>query len=81
LLFLHSRDHSRADLHEVRIEVGQDALPTGETDVEDLRALLSDAVRDWARDCIGAFPGADLTEPELAAREAVLEMNSEKPWH
>src|SRR5258708_1023960 len=34
---------ARADLHEVRIEVGQDALPDAETDIETLRAELTDA--------------------------------------
>src|SRR5690349_860422 len=65
-------ERSRADLHEVRVEVAHEALPQDESDIEALRARLSEAIRDWARACVTGFAGADLTEPELAAREAVL---------
>jgi hypothetical protein len=68
-------EQSRALVHEVRIEVGQDALPTDETDIETLRGELTDVIRSWARACVTGFAG-ELTEPELAAREAVLEMNA-----
>jgi hypothetical protein len=68
---------TRADLHEVRVEVSQDVLPSAETDIEELRAELTEAIRAWAQSCVTGFAGAELTEPELAAREAVLEMNLE----
>ena len=70
-------ERSRAVVHEVRVEVQQDALPPDEPDVEALRAELTEVIRSWARTCVTGFPGADLTEPELAAREAVLEINAE----
>jgi hypothetical protein len=71
-------EQSRALVHEVRIEVGQDALPPEEMDgdIEALRTELTEVIRDWARACLTGFAG-ELTEPELAAREAVLEMNAE----
>jgi hypothetical protein len=69
-------DQSRALVHEVRIEVGQDALPSDETDIEALRAELTEVIRNWAHACVTGFAG-ELTEPELAARDAVLEMNAE----
>jgi hypothetical protein len=68
---------SRADLHEVRVELAHDALPDGETDMEELRTTLTEVIRDWARECVTGFAGAELTEAELLAREAVLEINAE----
>ena len=73
-------ERSRAVVHEVRVEVQQDALPPEEPDVEALRAELTEVIRGWARACVSGFAGAELTEPELAAREAVLEMNAETVW-
>ena len=70
-------ERSRAVVHEVRVEVGQDALPPDETDIEALRSELGEVIRAWARACVTWSAGAELTEPELAAREAVLEMNAE----
>ena len=70
--------HSQADLHEVRVEVGQEALPADETDVEALRARIAELIREWAKSCITAVSGAELTERELAARDAVLEINGER---
>src|SRR5919198_2401860 len=64
--------HSQADLHEVRVEVGHEALPCDETDVEALRARIAELIRQWARSCMTAVSGAELTELELAARDAVL---------
>src|ERR1041385_4953866 len=62
-------EHSRAVVHEVRVEVQQDALPPEEPDVEVLRAELTDVIRSWASGCVSGFAGAEVTEPELAARE------------
>jgi hypothetical protein len=68
---------SRADLHEVRVELPHEALPADEPDVEALRAQLTDLIRDWAYESITGFAGAELTEAELLAREAVVEINAE----
>jgi hypothetical protein len=68
---------SRADLHEVRVEVPHESLPPDDVDIEALRAQLTEVIRDWARACVTGFAGAELTEPELAARDAVLEINAE----
>jgi hypothetical protein len=71
---------SPAVVHGVRVEVHQHALPPEEPDVEALRAELTDVIRSWASSCVSGFAGAELTDPELAAREAVLEMNAEPVW-
>jgi hypothetical protein len=70
-------ERSRAAVHEVRVEVAHDALPDAEADIEALRSELAEVVRAWADACVTGFAGAELTEPELAAREAVLEINAE----
>jgi predicted RNase H-like nuclease len=65
---------SEVDLHQVRVEVAHEALPTAEHDVDALRAGLSELIAGWARACLTSFPG-ELTEPEIAARDAVVEIN------
>jgi hypothetical protein len=62
------------DLHQIRVEVGHDALVDASEDVEALRARLTEVIAAWARASVRAFPG-ELTEAELAAREAVAEIN------
>jgi hypothetical protein len=65
--------HSGVELHQVRIEVAHEALPRAEDDVEALRADLTEVIADWARACMSSVP-VELTEAEIAAREAVTEM-------
>src|SRR5438552_3682459 len=68
--------HSEAALHQVRIEVGHDALPENE-DVEVLRGRLAAAIDAWARACVTGFSGAELTHAERAARDAVVELTAD----
>jgi hypothetical protein len=48
-------------------------LPPGEEDVETLRMQLAAVITDWAANCIAGFSGAELTDAELDARDAVIE--------
>jgi hypothetical protein len=69
-------ERSEAVLHQVRIEVGHDAL--GATaDVEALRTRVAEVLADWASSCITGFSGAVLDDHELAARDAVVELTAE----
>jgi hypothetical protein len=43
---------SEASLHQVRIEVGAEALPESEPEVDELRGRLIEASERWARACI-----------------------------
>jgi hypothetical protein len=67
---------SEALLHQVRVEIAQDALPAG-GDVEALRRRLAALLTDWSRSCITGFSGAVLGDEELAARDAVIELTAE----
>ena len=67
---------SEAVLHQVRVEVGQDALPP-HAEIETLRTRLAEVIADWARSCITGFSGAVLGDDELAARDAVIELTGE----
>jgi hypothetical protein len=69
---------SEAEVHQVRIEVSSDALPT-EGDVDAHRERLASVVRDWARGCIAGYSGAEMTYAERAARDAVVELTREAP--
>jgi hypothetical protein len=64
---------SEAELHQVRVEVAHDVLPSAETDVEALRARLAAALIEWTDSCTRTVTGAELTEAERAAREAVTD--------
>jgi hypothetical protein len=44
--------HSEASLHQVRIEVEGDELPTDEHELDELRGRLLEACERWARECI-----------------------------
>jgi len=44
--------HSEASLHQVRIEVAEDELPTDEHDLDEFRSRLIEAAERWARACI-----------------------------
>jgi hypothetical protein len=69
-------ERSEALLHQVRVEVGHEAL-TAAVDVETLRTRLAELLSDWARSCITGFSGAILDDDELAARDAVVELTAE----
>ena len=66
-------EQSLAEVHQVRVEIDHDALPPGEEDVETLRVQLAAVIRHWAANCIAGFSGAELTDAELDARDAVIE--------
>lgn len=44
-------DRSEAAVHQVRVEVPTDALPSTEDEVVELRGRLIEAVERWAQDC------------------------------
>jgi hypothetical protein len=44
--------HSEASLHQVRIEVGLDDLPTDEHELDEFRGRLLEISERWARECI-----------------------------
>ena len=67
---------SEALLHQVRVEIAQDALPAT-ADVEALRGRLASLLTGWARSCITGFSGAVLRDEELAARDAVIELTAD----
>jgi hypothetical protein len=64
-------EQSLAEIHQVRVEI--DRLPPGQEDVETLRIQLAAAITHWAAGCIDGFSGAELTDAELDARDAVIE--------
>jgi hypothetical protein len=43
--------HSEASVHQVRIEVSGDELPSGEREVDELGGRLIETAERWARDC------------------------------
>ena len=45
-------DHSEASIHQVRIEVPGEGLPTDEHRLDELRGRLVETAERWARDCI-----------------------------
>jgi hypothetical protein len=49
-------------VHQVRIEVGSDAVPRADCDLAELRGRLIEVTERWAQACIGARH-QDLTEP------------------
>jgi hypothetical protein len=44
--------HSEAAVHQVRIEVAGEELPSGEHEVDELRGRLIEAAERWARACM-----------------------------
>jgi hypothetical protein len=44
--------HSKASLHQVRVEIALDELPEDEHELDELRGRLVEAAERWARDCI-----------------------------
>jgi hypothetical protein len=65
--------HSTVALHQVRIEVGPEALPTDEGDIERLRARIAEVTGDWLESCLTMVSGQELTHPEVLARDAVVD--------
>jgi hypothetical protein len=65
--------HSTVALHQVRVEIGHDALPADEGDIERLRARLAGTLGEWLDDCLTRVSGQELTHPELLARDAVVD--------
>ncbi|MEP6909769.1 MAG: hypothetical protein ABI896_04960 [Actinomycetota bacterium] len=45
-------EHSEASIHQVRIEVPGEGLPSDEHELDELRGRLVEAAERWARDCI-----------------------------
>jgi hypothetical protein len=70
-------EHTEVALHQVRIEVAHEAIPPGDEDIEALRTTLAEAIDAWAHSCVTEFAGAELTDAELAARDAVVEIAGE----
>lgn len=44
--------HSEAALHQVRIEVAGDELPSDEHELDEMRGRLVETAERWARECI-----------------------------
>lgn len=65
--------HSTVQLHQVRIEVGPDALPADEGDIERLRHRIADAIGEWLESCLTMVSGQELTHQEVLARDAVVD--------
>jgi hypothetical protein len=66
-------ERSTVALHQVRVEVGPDGLPGGESDVELLRTRIAGALEAWLEQCLTAVSGQELTHPEVLARDAVVD--------
>jgi hypothetical protein len=60
-------------LHQVRVEVTNEALPDDEPDIEALRARIAETIKQWLNDCLTGVSGQELTHAELRARDAVVE--------
>ena len=60
-------------LHQVHVEITNEALPEGEPDIEALRGRIAGALKDWLEDCLTNVSGLELTHAELLARDAVVE--------
>jgi hypothetical protein len=66
-------DHSTVALHQVRIEVGPEALPNEEADIERLRSRIAEMIGDWLESCLTMVSGQELTHQEVLARDAVVD--------
>jgi hypothetical protein len=64
---------SSIDLHQVRVEIDRDVLPSDEPDIEALRQRLAKALDEWLHSCLTQFSGQEFTDAELVARDAVVE--------
>lgn len=66
-------DHSTVALHQVRIEVGPEALPSEEAHIERLRSRIAEIIGDWLESCLTMVSGQELTHQEVLARDAVVD--------
>lgn len=66
-------DHSTVALHQVRIEVGPESLPSEEADIERLRSRIATEIGDWLESCLTMVSGQELTHQEVLARDAVVD--------
>lgn len=66
-------DHSTVALHQVRIEVGPEALPSEESDIERLRSRIAEEIGSWLESCLTMVSGQELTHQEVLARDAVVD--------
>jgi hypothetical protein len=66
-------EHSTVALHQVRVEIGPDALPADEVDIERLRGRLAGTLGTWLEECLTRVSGQELTHQELLARDAVVD--------
>lgn len=66
-------NHSTVALHQVRIEVGPEALPSEEADIERLRSRIAQEIGDWLELCLSMVSGQELTHQEVLARDAVVD--------
>jgi hypothetical protein len=64
---------STVALHQVHVEIGHDALPADERDVESLRSRLAKAIQEWLDDSLTRVSGQELTHQEVLARDAVVD--------
>ena len=60
-------------LHQVHVEVENDAIPVDEPDIEALRRKLAATIEEWLEACMTGVSGQELTHAEVLARDAVLE--------
>jgi hypothetical protein len=65
--------HSTVALHQVRVEVGPDALPNDEDDIELLRSRIAKMLGEWLESCLTLVSGQELTHQEVLARDAVVD--------
>jgi hypothetical protein len=66
-------EHSTVALHQVRVEIGPEALPADELHIERLRGRIASTIHDWLDSCLTQVSGQELTHQELLARDAVLD--------
>jgi hypothetical protein len=66
-------EHSTVALHQVRVEIGPDALPSDEVHIERLRGRIAATLQDWVDSCLTQVSGQELTHQEVLARDAVLD--------
>jgi hypothetical protein len=60
-------------LHQVIVEVDNEALPNDEPDIEALRARIAETIKEWLEASITGVSGQELTHAEVLARDAVVE--------
>jgi hypothetical protein len=65
--------HSAVALHQVRVEVGPDGLPSDEADIEHLRHRIAETIAAWLESCLTLASGQELTYQEVLARDAVTD--------